>query len=215
MDSNFFKAPIINTKIDISEYVNSYDASSCYYYNGSLYVTTYSQSGYLVKYDLSNLKEYNIRKNNNSLKDMAALVPYKIKGTVISDNLPGAVQGIACYSQNRHEYIVFAQSAIGMKSNLIKYEVVNGKLIKIGSHNIDQPGLEGIKIDKTGNLSGIFEYEEQKTLNINVNDINKNYIDSLNQNHYEPNYSSSLNTSLKGAGTIWNFVNNHKKKEDE
>ena len=54
----------------------------------------------------------------------------------------------------------------------------------MGATTIDTPGLEGIQIDKQGNLSGVFENfkdtdNPNKTINVNVNTLD--FSQSLNE----------------------------------
>lgn len=92
--------------------------------------------------------------------------------------MPPCCQGIATYTDsNGKNYIYATQSYSAKRESVIqKYEITDTGVKEVGATTIDTPGLEGIQIDKQGNLSGVFENfkdknNPNKTINVNVNTI--------------------------------------------
>lgn len=170
--------------INISKEVEGANAATCYYHNGSLYVATFTGSGDLVKYNVNiNEEERKITSNPDF---------------VLKDALSGAVQGVAIYEENEKEYLLVSRSSAISSSRIDKFEITDDKLSDcLGSKIIEQKGLEGIEVDRNGNITGIFEYDNQKSLNINVSDVNNdNKSKVFDLNDY----------SLKTSGALYDFI---------
>lgn len=184
IDLNKENAATYECDINISEQIKNANAATCYSYNGSLYVATFTGSGDLVKYDVNiNEEERKITSNTDY---------------ILKDALPGAVQGIAIYEESGKEYLLVSRSSAIASSRIDKFEITDDKLSDcLGSKIIEQKGLEGIEVDRNGNITGIFEYDNQKSLNINVSDVNNdNKSKGFDLNDY----------SLKTSGALYDFI---------
>ncbi len=180
-----FRNVLLSNNIDLDELINNKDAATCYYYKDKLYVSTYTGSGSLIAYDLTvDKKKKTITANP----------------TIISNDLPGAVQGIAFYHEKSQtgkekDYIVVSRSGALSRSELKKYEITDTGLSECkGTIVIEQKGLEGITITEDGMISGIFEYGNTKSLGINLSEFS-NSQSSIDE--------KATDISLKTQGNIW------------
>lgn len=169
---------IIENSIDVLETVNQgrlfnkqQGMDTIYYHNGAIYSSTYTENGDLVKTEIEyerNLitgKVISIKGESN--KKVGLLAP--------------AVQGMAFYEDGDKTYLVTASSAKYSNSRLTLYEMSESEYpIEIGSKVISQDGLEGIYINN-GEVSGVFEYEDQKLQNITtIEELKESRGDGLN-----------------------------------
>lgn len=78
---------------------------------------------------------------------------------------PTGVQGVATYSKDGSDYIVFACSIFG-SATLDTYEIKkNGELEQVSVFDLKKykkNGVENIEIDKNGNLHAIFEFADDR-----------------------------------------------------
>ena len=157
-------SPIAEGSVEISNHIEGKTSAATTYYSESeqaLYVADCAGKGTLIKYNV----EYNPDTNN---------VIYD-SGKVVSKDFAACCQGLATYEDiNGNNYIYATQSYGKFHASVIKkYEVTSTGIEEIGATIIDTPGLEGIQIDKAGNVSGVFENfygkNPNQTLNINVN----------------------------------------------
>lgn len=155
---------IINSgSVNIASYFSENTSAATTYYSSSekaLYVADCAGAGTLIKYSVSTGKQG---------------VSFD-KGTVVSRDFASCCQGIATHTDSKGNNYVYASQSYGANHDSVirKYEVTNTGLKEVGATTIKTPGLEGIQIDKEGNLSGVFENFEYKnnpnqTLHINVN----------------------------------------------
>lgn len=172
-------AMLIENNIDVLDTVNKgrelsfnkqQGMDTIYYYNGAIYSGTYSGNGYLIKTNI----EYEKNPQTGSIISIKA-IDNQIVGT-----LPPAVQGIAFYEENNKVYLVTASSAKFSKSRLTLFDMTNGYPIELGAKIISQSGLEGIYINN-GEISGIFEYEEQKLQTLTtIKELDNSWADPIN-----------------------------------
>lgn len=142
---------VINTDMKIDNDINNYthSVSSICINNNKLYTTTYGEKCIL--------KEYNYK-----------LIDNEIKAVLLNTqelDIP-CVQGIDIYNN----YLLLSSSSCILAGNIkipskITIYDLNDFSIKNISY-IKQGGLEGINIDNNGNITGIFELEDQKIKNI-------------------------------------------------
>lgn len=151
---------------------NTYSVSSICINNNKLYTTTYGEKCIL--------KEYKYELINNEIKAV-------LLNTQELD-IP-CVQGIDIYNN----YLILSSSACILAGNIkipskITIYDLNHFSIKNISY-IKQGGLEGINIDNNGNITGIFELEDQKIKNIGNIQTIINYEDSklleLNEDKFD------------------------------
>ena len=169
---------IIENSIDVLETVNQgrlfnkqQGMDTIYYHNGAIYSSTYTENGDLVKteieYERNPITGKVISIKGESNKKVGLLAP--------------AVQGMAFYEDGDKTYLVTASSAKYSNSRLTLYEMSESEYpIEIGSKVISQDGLEGIYINN-GEVSGVFEYEDQKLQNITtIEELKESRGDGLN-----------------------------------
>ena len=151
--------------VNISSHFKDKTSAATTYYSESeksLYVADCAAAGSLIKYSVT------VGENGVSFDE----------GTVVSRDFAPCCQGIATYTDsNGKNYIYATQSYSAKRESVIqKYEITDTGVKEVGATTIDTPGLEGIQIDKQGNLSGVFENfkdknNPNKTINVNVNTI--------------------------------------------
>ena len=168
--------------IDISEHIEGKTSAATTYYSeeeNALYVADCAGAGTLIKYNA----DYS--KSDDKVFD---------GGTVISKDFTPCCQGIATYQDKNGQNYIYATQSYSKKNSVIKkYEVSGTEVKEVGATIVSTPGLEGIKIDKQGNMSGVFENfpkteNENQSLNINVNqtDFSKklNELDDSLESYY-------------------------------
>ena len=172
----------IDCNINIEDELGIDDPATIYYHDGKLYVATYRNKGDLASYDI----KCNRSNDGKISVDGGAI-------HVISRNCPAASQGISIYEKDGKKYIAFARSAQGMKSSIDVYELNDDETLgeMSGSIAIDHKGLEGIKINDDGTVTGIYEYEGATSLDIDIDNVIGNGEKNPRDLLYED------------AGTIW------------
>lgn len=157
-------SPIVEGSVDISNHIEGKTSAATTYYSESeqaLYVADCAGEGTLIKYNV----EYNPETNK---------VTYD-SGKVVSKDFAACCQGVATYEDANGNNYIYATQSYGKHHDSVikKYEVTSTGIEEVGATTIDTPGLEGIQIDKAGNVSGVFENfsgnNPNQTLNINVN----------------------------------------------
>ncbi|MBQ6840496.1 MAG: hypothetical protein IJO63_00060 [Bacilli bacterium] len=142
----------IKSDINISEIVGEVlSAATLYFYDNKLYVCTFEGIGKMVIFDLE------FSKNKVSV----------ISSKIIND-LPPAVQGICVFKNSDKLYYLFSQSYSKLNS-IIK--LFDGKFNFLGQYKLKDIGLEGIDIDYTGNVCGVFENGVNILKKVHIMDI--------------------------------------------
>lgn len=127
-------------RVDISKVLDGMvSAATVYFYNNSLYICTFSNIGRMVKYDV----EVNKKKMTVDVKDF----------TIIKD-LPACIQGVCVFESEGEIFYLFSQS-FGRLKSIIK--IFDSDFNFFGQRILDYIGLEGIDLDYTGNIIGVFE----------------------------------------------------------
>ena len=172
----------IDCNINIEDELGIDDPATIYYHDGKLYVATYRSKGDLVSYDI---------KCNRSKDGKVSVDGGQMH--IISRDCPAATQGISIYEKDGKKYVAFARSAKGMKSSIDVYELNDDETLgeMSGSITIDHKGLEGIKINDDGTVTGIYEYEGATSLDIDIDNV----IGNGEENPRDPLYEN--------AGAIW------------
>ena len=209
-----YEAAFIENDISVLEEINEnrffrdtqQGMDSIYYYNGQIYSTTYTGNGELVA------TVYYVQKDEDG-----NIMSIKENFSSIVANIGPAVQGISFYEENGETYLVTASSAMGASSLLTKFRRnENGEYEVIGYKEVPREGLEGIYIDKEGNVTGIFEYdkttENDDNYQIgNINEINNDdqtilasYVDD--GTGYEPPKIAHLLSTLETRANLWDAI---------
>jgi hypothetical protein len=185
-----YKGVEVECDINIKDELKTSDAATIYYHDGKLYVSTYRTKGDLVSYDINCTR--NGRDIDLDVGDMH----------VISHDCPAATQGIAIFERNGKQYVAFSRSAAGSPSSIDVYELNDDGTLGdfSGSMEIDHKGLEGIKVDDDGTITGIYEYEGTTSLNANIDDI----IDNGQENKNDQDYISKADFWNKSVKKNWN-----------
>ncbi len=164
VDLNNGKYPGVEVEcnIDIRDELKTKDAATIYYHDGKLYVGTYRTKGDLVSYDV------NCSRKPNGKVDLDVGQMH-----VVSHNCPSAVQGISIFERDGKTYVAFARSAKLSPSSIDVYELNDDDTLgdMSGSISIAHKGLEGIKVNDDGSITGIYEYEGATTLDDNIDKI--------------------------------------------
>ncbi len=160
-------------------------ASTCTYHDGALYVATFDYSGALVKYEI----EYN---EDGSITT---------KGTVLSNELPAAVQGVSFYTDPKtgEEYLITCQSyggkafGFGTSTCLKKYKITDdGKLEFAGQKELKHGFGEGIYCDENGNITVVNELGNTVVHDTNINELTDEWSPEL-----ESKYKSGVEVHKK------------------
>ena len=157
---------IIENDIDVKQ-----QASTLTFYNNSLYSIDFGLNGVMVKTD------YNVVDN----------MIVAVKNTYYNLDKAICVQGMAFYEENGNVYLVLSSSLGIIDSKLTIYKLTQDEFIYISELTIDSNRkIEGISIDKLGNISSIFEGDSVSKLITNTNNIiNNDKIDYLNNFLYD------------------------------
>ena len=162
----FIRGEVVSVKcnINISNQLDgNVSAATLYYYDGYLYVCVCSYIGKMVRYKLNILDE----------------VTYDDYDVYI--DLPSCIQGVCVFKYLDKYYYLFSQSYSKCKS-CIKLFDSNFKFI--GQHISSFIGLEGIDIDKNGNIIGIFEKDICHSILFNISMLNGGKKLSLDRKYY-------------------------------
>ena len=169
--------------IDLSKKVNSnlaiiendinvmQQASTLTFYNNALYSIDFGYEGVMVK------TEYNVVDN----------MVVSTNNTYYSLDNSKCVQGMAFYEDNNDTYLVLSSSLGVIDSKLTIYKKVDDSFIYMNELTIDSnQKMEGISIDRIGNISSIFEGDNTSKLIAKTDEIldNKN-VDYTNNFLYD------------------------------
>ena len=179
LNSKQYESIEIECNINIKEELKTDDAATIYYHNGKIYVSTYRTKGDLVSYDI------NCNRNQGKVDlDVGQM-------HVISHNCPSAIQGISIFERDGKTYVAFARSAKYSPSSIDVYELNDDETLGdfSGSTSFKHQGLEGIKVNDDGTVTGIYEYEGSTTLDKNIDDI----IGNGEKNKHDSSYNAKAN----------------------
>lgn len=137
--------------INIRDFIDNASAATVYFYDNKLYVCTFDNIGKMVIYDLE------VEKNKIVITN----------GEII-DNLPSAIQGVCVYKNKDEIYYLFSQSYGKIKSVIKLYD---SNFRFISQKKLKCIGLEGIDIDYSGNVFGVFENGIDKIGKIHISTI--------------------------------------------
>ena len=162
LSSPSYKGSSIFVKCDISVKDKTLvgKASSVYYKNGKLYVTTFDgvNKGESVAFDFN----YNATKG---------IVTSKVSQKI---QVPKQTQGFALTQYNGSQYMVTTQSISDSKSNILVYKLNNDGSTQYQGKIYLKEGLEGIDIDDSGNIVAVYEKGEGNTYKTTMTDLMKN-----------------------------------------
>lgn len=127
-------------------------AATLYFYDNKLYVSTFEGSGRMVVFDIVFKKNKFVVLSSNVIKD-----------------LPSAIQGVCVFKKNNNLYYLFSQSYSKLKSVIKLYDEDFNFVSQIV---LDEIGIEGIDIDYTGNIYGVFENGVSRLKKIHISDVN-------------------------------------------
>lgn len=156
----------INNKVAIMENDINVDqqAATITYFDGSLYSIDFGFDGVLVKTDY-NLVNNKVITTNNTY--------YKL-------NNSKCVQGISFYQKDDEVYLVLSSSLGIINSKLTLYKLVDKNFEYLCELTLDSnKKMEGISIDRVGNISSIYEGSEKSEIVSSVDeliDLNNNDI---------------------------------------
>lgn len=137
-------------------------ASTLTFYNNALYSIDFGYDGVMVK------TEYNVVDN----------VIVSTKNTYYSLDKARCVQGMAFYEKDDITYLILSSSLGVIDSKLTIYKMDNENFNYLSELTIDSNRkMEGISIDKLGNISSIFEGDSESKLIATTDEIinNKEY----------------------------------------
>lgn len=162
----------VESELDISKVLNEKcSAATLYFYDNKLYVGTFEGYGKMVIFDIS------FKKNKVIILDSSVV-----------RELPPAIQGIAVFRKNDNLYYLFSQSYSKLKSIIKMYDE---NFNFIAQYVLKDIGLEGIDVDYTGNVCGVFENGISRIKKIHVSDIVFRRKKLLENHFYEKGISFS------------------------
>lgn len=162
----------VESELDISKVLNEKcSAATLYFYDNKLYVGTFEGYGKMVIFDIS------FKKNKVIILDSSVV-----------RELPPAIQGIAVFRKNNNLYYLFSQSYSKLKSIIKMYDE---NFNFIAQYVLKDIGLEGIDVDYTGNVCGVFENGISRIKKIHVSDIVFRRKKLLENHFYEKGISFS------------------------
>ena len=146
-------------------------ASTLTFYNNALYSIDFGYNGVMVK------SEYNVVDN----------MIVSTKNTYYSLDKARCVQGMAFYEKDNDTYLVLSSSLGVIDSKLTIYKMNNENFSYLSELTIDSNRkMEGISVDKLGNISSIFEGDTESKLIATTDEIIDNKkIDYINNILYD------------------------------
>ena len=155
----------IECNLDISKVISGVtSAATIYFYDNKLYACTFEGIGKMVVFDLD------ISKNK-----------VKVVNEELINNLPSAIQGICVFKHNDKLYYLFSQSFSRLHS-IIK--LFDDSFNFLGQYKLKEIGLEGIDIDYSGNICGVFENGIDRTRKVHLSDIVQSRSNMLDKKYY-------------------------------
>lgn len=161
--SDFIDGIVTRVDCDINisnELFGNVSAATLYYYDGCLYVCTCSYIGRMVKYKLLDDLSYDVS---------------------VYNNLPACIQGICVFKYMDNLYYLFSQSYSKTKSCI---KLLDSNFNFIGQYISSFIGIEGIELDKSGNIMGIFEKNISHSVLFNINMLRGGLKSSLEKKYY-------------------------------
>ena len=126
--------------IDISTVLDgAVRAATVYFYNNNLYVCTFSNVGRMVKFEL----EVNRKK-----------MTIDVKAYDVINDLPACIQGVCVFECDGDLFYLFSQS-FGRLRSIIK--IFDSDFSFLSQKILDNIGIEGIDLDYSGNVIGVYE----------------------------------------------------------
>ena len=155
----------IECNLDISKVISGVtSAATIYFYDNKLYACTFEGICKMVVFDLD------ISKNK-----------VKVVNEELINNLPSAIQGICVFKHNDKLYYLFSQSFSRLHS-IIK--LFDDSFNFLGQYKLKEIGLEGIDIDYSGNICGVFENGIDRTRKVHLSDIVQSRSNMLDKKYY-------------------------------
>ncbi len=155
---------LVPCNLNISnELDGSVSAATLYCYDDYLYVCTCSYIGRMVKYKLSFNEEISCLDSE------------------VFNNLPSCIQGVCVFKYLDKYYYLFSQSYSKSKSCI---KMFDESFTFIGQYISSFIGLEGIELDKSGNIMGIFEKNISHSILFNISMLRSNKKSSLEKKYY-------------------------------
>ena len=146
-------------------------ASTLTFYNDSLYSIDFGYEGVMIKTDYNVVDNMIVQTRNKKFKlDKSR-----------------CVQGMSFYEKDNDIYLVLSSSLGIIDSKLTLYKLVDDEFKYISELTIhSKEKMEGISIDKLGNISSIFEGDKKSKLISSVNEVlNNKKIDYINNLLYD------------------------------
>ena len=162
----FIRGKVVPIKCNINisnELDGNVSAATLYYYDNCLYVCTCSYSGRMVKYELSFGEEINYNEY------------------FVYTDLPACIQGICIFKYNDNLYYLFSQSYSKSKSCI---KLLDFSFNFIGQYISSFIGIEGIELDKSGNIIAIFEKNISHSILFNISMLRGGKRASLEKKYY-------------------------------
>ena len=151
----------VECNINISNELDGFvSAATLYYYDGYLYVCTCSYEGRMVRYKLFDDLSYEAS---------------------VYNNLPACIQGICVFKYNDNLYYLFSQSYSKSKSCI---KLLDSNFEFLGQYISSFIGIEGIELDKSGNIIGIFEKNISHSILFNISMLRGRKKSSLEKKYY-------------------------------
>lgn len=163
---DFIRGEVVPVECDINisnELSGNVSAATLYYYDGYLYVCTCSYIGRMVRYKLSFGEKVSFTEYN-----------------VYSD-LPACIQGICVFKYMDNLYYLFSQSYSKTKSCI---KLLDSNFNFLGQYISSFIGIEGIELDKSGNIIGIFEKNLSHSILFNISMLRGGKKASLEKKYY-------------------------------
>lgn len=154
----------VDCNINISNELDGIvSAATLYYYDSYLYVCTCSYEGRMVRYKLS-------------FSDKVSFDEFKVYS-----NLPACIQGICVFKYKDNLYYLFSQSYSKSKSCI---KLLDSNFEFLGQYISSFIGIEGIELDKIGNIIGIFEKNISHSVLFNISMLRGGLKSSLEKKYY-------------------------------
>lgn len=154
-----------DSDLDISNVIDGVtSAATLYFYENKLYVCTFEGIGKMVIFDLE------VHKNK-----------IKIISSKLINNLPSAIQGVCVFKDNDRIFYLFSQSYSRLPSVI---KLFDDEFKFLGQVRLKEIGIEGIDIDYSGNISGVFENGVDRTKKVHVSDLVQRVNTGLDKKYY-------------------------------
>ena len=156
------KLPLLNMKdikidndISISKYTKK-NMATIFYYNNCLYASSFGFVSCLYKIEYS----VNYDRSFVSFNSIS-----KVK------SLGASVQGIALFNEDNINYLFVSRSIGSLHSRISIYKQYKSRFKYLNTNLVKHFGLEGIYIDKSGVLSGVYEFGKSNLYMISIDTL--------------------------------------------